>query len=68
MFEELVEMEGERYEYEMVVLTRLCRAGRRPVEVAIETVYLEGNRSSHFKPLADSVRILWALVRCVVRG
>ena len=65
---ELVELEGERYEYEMVVLTRLCGTGRRPVEVPIETVYLEGNRSSHFKPLADSVRILWVLVRCVVRN
>ena len=68
LFEELVEMEGERYEYEMVVLTRLCRTGRRPVEVPIETLYLDGNRSSHFKPLVDSVRILCALVRCVVRS
>jgi glycosyltransferase involved in cell wall biosynthesis len=68
MFEELVEMEGERYEYEMVVLTRLCRAERLPVEVPIETVYLDGNRSSHFKPLADSVQIVWALVRCVMRS
>jgi glycosyltransferase involved in cell wall biosynthesis len=68
MLAKLVEMEGERYEYEIVVLTRLCRTERRPVEVPIETVYLEGNRSSHFKPLADSVRVLWALVRCVAQG
>lgn len=68
MFAELIEMDGERYEYEIVVLTRLCRTERRPVEVPIETVYLEGNRSSHFKPMLDSVRILWALVRCVVRS
>jgi glycosyltransferase involved in cell wall biosynthesis len=63
LFEELVGLEGERYEYEMVVLARLCRTGRRPLEVPIETVYLEGNQSSHFKPLSDSVRVLWALLR-----
>jgi glycosyltransferase involved in cell wall biosynthesis len=68
MLAELAMLRGERYEYEMVVLARLCRSGARPVEVAIETVYLEGNRSSHFRPVRDSVRILVALVRSVLRG
>ena len=49
----------------MVVLAWACRGGRRPVEVAIETVYVDGNRSSHFKPVVDSARVLWALVRSV---
>jgi len=63
MFQDLLVLEGERYEYEMAVLVWACRGRRRPVAVPIETVYLEGNRSSHFKPLVDSVRVLTALVR-----
>jgi glycosyltransferase involved in cell wall biosynthesis len=60
---------GERYEYETTVLATLCRMGRKPVEVPIETIYLEGNRSSHFDPLRDSARIYAALLRSAfVRG
>jgi hypothetical protein len=32
-------------------------------EVEIETVYLDGNRSSHFNPVVDSVKIYSLLVR-----
>jgi glycosyltransferase involved in cell wall biosynthesis len=65
---ELLLLHGERYEYEMVVLTHLCRTGRTPVEVTIKTLYLDGNRSSHFRPLRDSISILLALVLCVSRS
>ncbi|MCK7497016.1 MAG: hypothetical protein MZW92_43595 [Comamonadaceae bacterium] len=32
-------------------------------EVRIETVYLENNRSSHFNPLIDSMKIYFLLLR-----
>lgn len=32
-------------------------------EVSIGTVYLDGNRSSHFNPLVDSMRIYFVLTR-----
>jgi glycosyltransferase involved in cell wall biosynthesis len=60
---ELMVLDGERYEYEMTVLVHLCRLGNKPVEVPIETVYIEGNRSSHFDPVRDSMRIYFVLVR-----
>jgi glycosyltransferase involved in cell wall biosynthesis len=60
---ELLSLEGERYEYEMTVLAHVCRLGGKPVEVPIETIYLEGNRSSHFDPIWDSMRIYFVLVR-----
>jgi len=60
---ELLLLDGERYEYEMTVLAHLCRSGRRPFEVPIETVYLDGNRSSHFDPIRDSMRIYFVLLR-----
>ena len=56
-------LDGERYEYEMTVLTHFCRLGRRPLEIPIETIYLEGNRSSHFDPIVDSMRIYFILAR-----
>jgi glycosyltransferase involved in cell wall biosynthesis len=60
---ELLELPGERYEYETSMLAYMCRDGRRPVEVPISTVYLDGNRSSHFDPLWDSMRISFVLLR-----
>jgi putative flippase GtrA len=41
-----------------------CRQdGRRIREVPISTVYIDGNRSSHFDPLRDSMRIYFLFVR-----
>lgn len=62
----LMLLEGERYEFEMNMLAYLCRADRKPVEVPIETVYIEGNRSSHFNPIWDSMRIYFVLARFVL--
>ena len=60
---ELVEVEGERYEYEVAMLAHLCRGGVMPMQVLIETVYLQGKRSSHFDPLLDSMRVYLVLAR-----
>lgn len=59
---ELMTLSGERYEYEMTALAHLCQRGK-PVEVPIETVYIQNNRSSHFDPVWDSMRIYFVLVR-----
>ena len=53
----LLEIPGDRYEYEMNMLMILAKDGVTIKEVDIETVYLEENASSHFKPLKDSFRI-----------
>ncbi len=60
---DLIRLEGERYEYEMNMLisTKNSRTSIREVEIA--TVYLENNRSSHFNPLIDSMRIYFLLLR-----
>lgn len=53
----MLEMRGERYEYEINVLLYATRQ-RIPIrEVTIETVYIADNASSHFHPLRDSWRI-----------
>ncbi|GAA1994371.1 bifunctional glycosyltransferase family 2/GtrA family protein [Microbacterium pumilum] len=54
---------GDRFEFEQNVLLRARRAGVAAREVAIETVYLEGNASSHFRPVVDSLRVALPLIR-----
>lgn len=53
---------GERFAYEQNVLLRCRRAGIATREVPIETVYLEGNASSHFRPIVDSLRVMLPLL------
>lgn len=60
---ELMVLDGERYEYEMIVLAHICRTEKLPIELPIETVYLDDNRASHFNPVRDSMRIYFVLVR-----
>ncbi|MCD8082701.1 MAG: bifunctional glycosyltransferase family 2/GtrA family protein [Clostridiales bacterium] len=54
--------EGEKYEYEMNFL--MDAAGAVPFyPVSIQTVYQDGNRGSHFRPVADSARVYGRLLR-----
>ena len=57
LFPQLIQIRGERFEYETNMLLELTRRGVRLKEVPIETVYEDDNSESHFRPLADSVRI-----------
>lgn len=50
-------VKGERFEYELSLLLEAEDAGWRIREIPIETVYLEGNASSHFRPVRDSWRV-----------
>ncbi len=53
----MCEIKGERFEYETNVLLTLGRKNIRIDEETIETVYLNNNETSHFKPSRDSVAI-----------
>ncbi len=61
--EEFTEVPGERYEYETNMLISVCRKGGKIVEMPINTIYIDGNKSSHFNPLLDSLRIYFVLFR-----
>lgn len=56
-------IKGSRYEYEMNVLLHWTRSNSPIEEVEISTVYEEGNSTSHFKVIRDSVNIYWQLVK-----
>ncbi len=48
---------GERYDFEMNMLIDVARSRHTIVSVPIQTIYLEGNASSHFRVVRDSVLI-----------
>jgi glycosyltransferase involved in cell wall biosynthesis len=55
-------VDGDRYEYELSVLLRAVRSGIGLDAVPIETIYLDDNSSSHFRPVADSLRVYLPLL------
>lgn len=53
----MLEVSGDRFEYETNMLLYMKRAAIAFDEVKIRTVYIEENKSSHFRPVRDSWRI-----------
>ncbi len=53
----LCQVSGDRFEYETNMLLSMKTYGIPFSEVKIETVYIEENKTSHFRPFHDSIRI-----------
>ena len=53
----LCALKGDRYEYETAMLIAAPQLFDSIRELPIETIYLDGNASSHFHPLRDGLRI-----------
>lgn len=53
----LLEVGGEKYDYEMNMLYYADKQGISITTLPIETVYIDGNSSSHFDPIRDTLRI-----------
>ena len=53
----MIDVPGERFEYEMQVLIACARAKMDMVPITIETVYENENEGTHFHPIRDSYRI-----------
>jgi glycosyltransferase involved in cell wall biosynthesis len=58
-----LQIDGERYEYEMNMLIAAGTQARGILEQPIQTIYIGRNESSHFNPLLDSVKIYFVLFR-----
>lgn len=50
-------LSGERFEYETNILIEALRRRTKIHEIKIQTVYVNNNRETHFRPLADSAAI-----------
>jgi glycosyltransferase involved in cell wall biosynthesis len=58
-----LKLDGERYEYETNVLISTKLNSINIIEEQIQTIYFDGNRSSLFNPLIDSMKIYFILMR-----
>ncbi|MBP2412850.1 glycosyltransferase involved in cell wall biosynthesis [Arthrobacter stackebrandtii] len=59
----LATVRGDRYEYELNVLLEARSRGFGFESVPIATIYLNSNKSSHFRPVRDSARIYAPLLK-----
>lgn len=59
----LVQLKGNRYEYEMNQLLEAKKAGYNFNCIPIETIYENNNESSHFHPIRDSIRIYLPILK-----
>ena len=59
----LMEIPFSRYDLEIEMLLVAHRKGVPLIEIPIETIYIESNRGSHYKPVRDSGRVYFVLFR-----
>ena len=62
---QMLEVWGDRYEYETNMLLQMSSKRIPSREVPIETVYIEENQTSHFRPVRDSFRIYGLIIKFI---
>jgi glycosyltransferase involved in cell wall biosynthesis len=63
LMKRFLELPGDHYEFEMNMLMQAARNDIPIVETAVQTVYLDQNRASHFNSLLDSARIYGEILK-----
>lgn len=61
-FDELIETEGTKYDYEFNALFKVIKSSDF-LTTSIETIYFDNNKKSHFRPLMDSLLIYFVFFR-----
>lgn len=61
---EYLDLTGERFEYEINMLMQATRCKHMIEEVPIETVYVDNNNETHFRPVQDS----WKIYKVMLGG
>lgn len=65
---EILDLSGERFEYETNMLMQAKRLDIAILEVPISTVYINDNATSHFNPLRDSFSIYHQILKFLWSG
>jgi len=63
----MIQLKGDRYEYEMNMLINAMKRNVAIQELKIETIYYDENSGSYYKTIIDSVRILKRIVSGFLR-
>ena len=64
--ERCLSIAADRYEFELESLLLARDLGIDITQQPIETVYIDGNEGSHFRPVVDSLRVYWVFFRYVL--
>jgi glycosyltransferase involved in cell wall biosynthesis len=59
----MMKVSGDRYEYETNMLFEIKKESIPLSQVGIETVYIEDNKSSHFRVVRDSLRVYGLILK-----
>ncbi len=62
----MLEISGNRFEYETNMLLEMKRAGIEFKEIKIRTVYEERNQGTHFRAIRDSLRIYSLILKFMI--
>lgn len=60
---EMLRVHSSGYEFELDMLIQAAQQHIPIQEMSIKTVYLDGNKSSHFNPIVDSLKIYFVFFR-----
>jgi len=63
LIDNILEVPGSRFEYEMNVLLEFARSKIKMKEIQIETIYIENNSGTHFKAIKDSYKIYKDIIK-----
>ncbi len=66
MITNIMVLKGERFEYEINMLIDITKNKREIREITIETIYIDGNRGTHFR-IADAIKIYSILFRMFLK-
>ncbi len=62
---DMIAVDGDRYEYETNMLLMMSSLNIPYREEKIHTVYIEENKTSHFRPIRDSIRIYGLILKFI---
>jgi putative flippase GtrA len=63
LFSVLLNLPGNRYEFELECLFTIRNLGYSITQIPIKTIYIDGNSDSHFRPIIDSAKIYLVFAR-----
>lgn len=63
LYEEMLKIKGDRYEYEMNMLLQIKTWHVPYKEVSINTIYYDNNAGSHFHPFRDSFLVISQILK-----
>lgn len=64
----MLSVKGSRFEYEINMLSEAVRKDIEINEIAIQTIYIDNNKGSHFRPVRDFSKISIHILKYILPG